>query len=163
MNLSERVRRLGCIWPAAGLAVGVAALLALAVLGTVTRNTRVLRHPATPALVRVAAPTATSTAVPTLPQPTPAPTAVSDGSGGETFRFGDLVEVYGTGGDGVRLRAEPGLQAAINGLGMDSEVFQVTDGPVESGGHVWWYLVNPYDTTRRGWAVAEFLRPLAGA
>ncbi len=112
MNLSERVKRLGCIWPAAGLAAGVAAVVALLFVGAVTRSTQVLRHPATPALVRVAAPTATSTAEPTIPQPTLVPTTVSDGSGG-TFLVGDLVEVYGTGGEGVRLRAEPGLQAAM--------------------------------------------------
>ncbi len=129
--------------------------------GSATRTAQVLRHPAPPALVRVPAPTPTSTAEPTVPQPTTAPTIEGDGSG-QTFLVGDLVEVFGTGGDGVRLRGEPGLQAAIQGLGMDSDVFQVTDGPVEAAGHVWWHLVNPYDTAQQGWAVAEFLRPLTG-
>ncbi len=144
-----------------GLAIGAAGVVILLILGTATRATQILRHPAPPALVRVPAPTATSTAEPTIPQPTTEPTAVGDGSG-EAFLIGDLVEVYGTDGDGVRLRADPGLQGAIRGLGMDSDVFQVTDGPVEAAGHVWWYLVNPYDTGQQGWAVAEFLRPLAG-
>jgi len=161
VGLTERVKRLGCIWPVIGLAAGVAGVVALLILGAVTRSSQVLRHPATPALVRVAAPTSTPTGQPTAPQPTPVPTTAGDGSGG-TYLAGDLVEVYGTGGDGVRLRAEPGLEAAIHGLGMDSDVFQVTDGPVEAAGHVWWYLVNPYDTADQGWAVAEFLRPLAG-
>ena len=155
------VKRIGCIWPAVGFAAGVAGVVAFLALGTATRAAQVLRHPAPPALVRVAAPTATLTAEPTLAQPTTAPTTVDDGSG-KTFVVGDLVEVYGTGGDGVRLRAEPGLQAAIRGLGMDSDVFQVTDGPVDAAGHIWWHLVNPYDTGQQGWAVAEFLRPLAG-
>jgi hypothetical protein len=76
---------------------------------------------------------------------------------------GDLIEVFGTGGEGVRLRSAPALEGTINGLGMDSDVFEVGDGPVEAEGHTWWYLVNPYDTGRQGWAVGEYLRPLQGS
>lgn len=161
MGLADLVKRVGCTWPALGLAAGFAGVAALVILSAVTRSARVVQHPATPVLVRVAAPTPTPTPLPTLPAPT-APPRTGAGTSGGTFLVGDLVEVYGTGGDGVRLRGEPGLQGAIKGLGMDSDVFQVTDGPVEAAGHVWWNLVNPYDADQQGWAVAEFLRPLAG-
>ena len=161
-GLASLVRRLGCIWPTVGLAAGSAGVVALLILGAATRAARVSQNPVTPTLVRVAAPLATPTPLPTLPAPTPAPTT-GVGAPGRTFQVGDLVEVFGTDGEGVRLRADPGLEGAINGLGMDSEVFRVDDGPVEAAGHVWWYLVNPYDTARRGWAVGEFLRPLLGS
>ena len=161
MSLSDLVKRLGWVWPSVGVAAGLAGLAAVLLLGSATRAARVVRYPATPELVRVAAPTPTPTPLPTLAVATAAPTS-GDGASGGTIVVGDLVEVNGTGGDGVRLRADPDLQAAIHGLGMDSDVFQVTDGPVEAAGHIWWKLVNPYDSAQQGWAVAEFLRPLQG-
>jgi hypothetical protein len=42
-------------------------------------------------------------------------------------------------------------------LGAEAEVFQVSDGPREIDGYTWWYLVGPYDESRRGWAVANYL------
>jgi hypothetical protein len=150
------------LWPAAGLAAGLTAVVALVILAATTRTSRILRQPLMPELVRVAAPSQTSTPPPTAPAPTAAPTTAGSTSAG-TILVGDLVEVFGTDGDGVRLRENPSLDGAINGLGMDSEVFQVSDGPVEAAGYLWWYLVNPYDTNRQGWAVAEFLRPLQGS
>jgi hypothetical protein len=76
---------------------------------------------------------------------------------------GALVEVFGTSGDGLRLRSEPDLQASILVLGVDTEVFQVEDGPVEAEGFQWWYLINPYDTAKQGWAVSTYLRALSSS
>lgn len=67
------------------------------------------------------------------------------------------VQITGTDGDGLRLRSAPGLDSEPQFLGFDTELFQVTDGPVEADGYTWWYLLAPYDETRSGWAAADFL------
>ena len=81
------------------------------------------------------------------------PTPVPAGDMG----IGAYVQIYGTGGDGLRLRAGPGTDNAPLFLGKESEVFQIKEGPKQSGGFTWWYLVAPYDENRRGWAVQNYL------
>jgi hypothetical protein len=74
-----------------------------------------------------------------------------------TIAAGLYVQINGTGGDGLRLRDEPGLSGNVLLLGNEAEVMQVGDGPVEADGYTWWFLVAPYDETRQGWAVADYL------
>lgn len=76
------------------------------------------------------------------------------------IRIGDSVQIYGTQGDGLRLRAEPGLESEILFLAYEGEIFLVKDGPQEASGYIWWYLVAPYDENVRGWAVENFLKAL---
>lgn len=76
------------------------------------------------------------------------------------IRPGDSVQIYGTQGDGLRLRAEPGLEGEILFLAYEGEIFLVKDGPEEASGYIWWYLVAPYDENVRGWAVENFLKAL---
>jgi hypothetical protein len=98
-------------------------------------------------------PAPTSTSLPTVPPlPSPTPTPATDG-----LSIGSYVKISGTGGDGLRLRYQPGLEGDVHLLGGEGEVFQVKDGPQEVSGHTWWYLVNPQDPRREGWAVADFL------
>jgi hypothetical protein len=70
---------------------------------------------------------------------------------------GMYVQITGTDGQGLRIRSGPGTTNDSKFLGMDSEVFKITDGPVHSDGMTWWYLVAPYDSTRSGWAAANYL------
>jgi hypothetical protein len=157
----QRVRRdVGCLWPALGVAVGLVAIAGWLGLGAATRGAGVVQQVVTPAVVRIPRPSSTATPLPTS-VPIPTETALPVEPTGP-ISVGDLIEVYGTSGDGVRLRSAPTLEGTVLGLGMDSDVFQVGEGPVEAGGHTWWYLVNPYDTDRQGWAVGEYLRPLQG-
>ena len=100
----------------------------------------------------IAAPTVTSNAPPTPTIDPFAPTAIPTG-----VALGNYVQITGTDGEGLRIRSEPGLNGAPDFLGYDSEVFIVRDGPRSVDGHVWWYLVAPYDDTRAGWAAADFL------
>ncbi len=103
--------------------------------------------------------TATATAAATAAEPTPLPeTPTPDPRAGLGIGPGNLVEVYGTGGDGLRLRAEASLSARVLFLALENEVFLVRDGPVEADGRVWWFLASPHEETRAGWAVAEYLR-----
>ena len=155
----DRLRRnVGCLWPVLGVAAGIILLLALLGLGAALRAARVAQQVATPAVIRIPRPSPTPTPQPTV-VPTATATAEAAGATGP-IGLGDLIEVFGTSGDGVRLRSAPNLEGAIAGLGMDNDVFTVEEGPVEAQGHIWWFLVNPYDTNRQGWAVADYLRPL---
>ena len=92
-------------------------------------------------------------------QSTDQPTGVA--AGGPVGR-GMLVEIVGTGTDGLRLRAAPGLQSATNLVAVENEVFEVQDGPDPADGLIWWYLVNPYDNRQYGWGVEEYLQPVTG-
>jgi hypothetical protein len=79
-----------------------------------------------------------------------------------TISVGSHVQVSGTGGEGLRLRIEPSLDGEILMLGSEAEVFRVHDGPREADGYTWWYLVGPFDSSRYGWAVANFLVVVQG-
>jgi hypothetical protein len=71
---------------------------------------------------------------------------------------GVLVQVSGTGLDGLRIRTDPSLQGQVKFVGIEAEVFQVKDGPRETDGYTWWFLVAPYDETLNGWAVGDYLQ-----
>ncbi|HSM23631.1 MAG TPA: hypothetical protein VK856_02075 [Anaerolineaceae bacterium] len=74
------------------------------------------------------------------------------------FQIGEFTQIAGTSGDGLRLRSGPSRTNSVNFIGMDSEVFEIVDGPIEADGFVWWYLEAPYDKTRNGWSVDEYLQ-----
>ena len=103
-------------------------------------------------LTVIPAPTATSSIPPTPTIDPFAPTAVPTG-----VAIGNYAQITGTGGEGLRIRSEPGLTGEPVFLGFDSEVFLVQDGPREVDGYVWWYLVSPYDDPRAGGAASDFL------
>jgi hypothetical protein len=115
---------------------------------------------AAPVVTLIPQPSATEVAptMPTvLPTETPQPTA-APASGTGRIEVGLVVEVNGTEGDGLRLRADPGTAGATQLLAGETEVFVVQDGPVEADGRTWFYLVSPSDASRAGWAVSDYLR-----
>ncbi len=116
----------------------------------------------TPILTVIPAPTATLTPVlsPILLTPTVTPTLILAGNAG-TIQVGAYVQITGTGGDGLRLRAGPGTDYDPIFLGREAEVFLVKDGPKEGTGYTWFFLEAPYDTTRSGWAAANYLQVIA--
>jgi hypothetical protein len=73
---------------------------------------------------------------------------------------GVYVQVTGTDGSGLRMRAEPGTSGEVRFVAMDSEAFLVIGGPVEKDGYTWWQLEAPYDKNRTGWSADAFLSPL---
>jgi hypothetical protein len=87
----------------------------------------------------------------------PMPTRVTDNPVTSTIAVGTYVQITGTGGEGLRLRSEPGLSGTVRFLAIDGEVFQVMDGPIELDGYTWWLLQAPYDPNVQGWAVADFM------
>lgn len=144
------------IWVIVG-ALMVACFLSLATLGilTVTRPSTGPDAPATAVIHVQFAPTPTLPA-PTLPPVTPTSSPPPLPESGE-ISVGAYAQIQGTGGDGLRLRDKPGLDGKVLLLGSEAEVFQVADGPVEVDGYTWWYLVGPFDNTRLGWAVSNYL------
>jgi hypothetical protein len=145
-----------------GLIIGVLVAVGGITGGIFTRNNRQSIANATPILKIIPAPSRTPT-----PQPTNTPvillataTSTSAVFGTGEISEGQLVEIFGTGGDNLRLRTSPGLNSAIAFLGVESEVFEVLDGPQELDGYVWWFLRNPYNPEKTGWAVSVYLRPI---
>lgn len=109
-------------------------------------------------LTVVPAPTIT----PTMVILTPESTVTPEGPVVDGIKVGIFVQISGTGGDGLRLRAGPGTDQAPRFLGYESEVFLVKDGPRLHGDYVWWFLEAPYDPTRSGWAVSKYLSVVGG-
>jgi hypothetical protein len=146
-------------WIAAGAGMGVLLLAGMVFLATMARRAE-LQDWGQPQLTVIAF--QTSTAIP--PESTQdlngigaASTSQPRVSSKEDFSIGDLVEVNNTGGEGLRLRNEPNLSSLVEVVGLDNEVFEVKGGPTESDGYIWWFLVNPYDNAKQGWAVGEYL------
>lgn len=144
-------------------AIVFAGLLYLLTLGLLWlgKPEQVASSAPTPILTILEAPT------PTLPLPTetpepeitptnPVPPPPPEGMLG----VGAYVQVSGTGGDGLRLRDEAGLQGRVLMLAIEAEVFQITGGPVEADNYTWWYLQAPYEESRTGWAAANYLSPV---
>lgn len=131
---------------------GLLSLLTAISLGLMTprQTTTVGFVPADVTVIPAPSSTSSAPATPTIDPfaPSPTPTGLVPGS---------YVQISGTEGQGLRIRAAPGLDGEFVFLGYDSEVFVVRDGPREVDGYVWWYLVAPYDETRTGWAAADFL------
>jgi hypothetical protein len=155
----EKLRGLLTPWVFFGSGLVAVTLLAGVVLSLFAfRPAAVPRGQPTVMLNVIPAPTMT----PILP--TPAPPATPTATEGVppspqpgVIAIGSYVAVSGTGTDGLRLRADPGLSGEIRFLGIEAEVFQVQDGPRESDGYTWWFLAAPFDEDRRGWAVSNYL------
>ncbi len=147
-------------WVTLGIILGVLLLLVAAGIGFFTRAAAPAAGQSLPVLTVVPLPSNT----PVTPSPSPSttpdwtPTPVPPPQLEGTFALGDLVSIFGTGGDGLRLRNQPGLVSSIAFLGVESEVFEVRNGPNEADGYEWWYLVNPYNSEKSGWVVANYLR-----
>ncbi len=99
-----------------------------------------------------AAPTVTPTPIP-LPETTPTAPALE-------IAVGSQVVIDGTEGVGLAVRQGPGLDYTYFFVGNDGEQFVIEDGPREADGYVWWYLTDPADENRAGWAVQNFLKPV---
>ena len=164
-NLFSRIGkwRPGCLWASSGGAFGGGLFILIVILGSVWRVSAPNRPEVTPVLTILAPPIispipATQTAVSFVPDPTNTPEQPALTQ--DSFLHGQLVTVFGTGGDGLRLRNQPNLDSMISFLALENEVFRVNGGPVNSDGYRWWYLVNPYDNNKAGWGVANYLRSL---
>lgn len=147
-------------WLVFGLILGVIVFIVALFNGYISRLSNHSRVSVLPGLTVVVVPTET------LPEPTlqdthistPTLTSTSLPSTTVEIDIGELVIVAGTDGDRLRIRTQPGLSSEIGFLAYENDVFQVENGPVEQDGYIWWFLVNPYDGSKSGWAVENYLR-----
>ncbi len=136
-------------------ALGLAVFLLFITFVWILLNTPERPQPGTfsAELTIIPAPTSTPTTQPTAtPDPNITPTPIP----GQVM-VGSYVQVAQTDGQGLRIRANPGLQGEFLFLALDSEMFIVQEGPVELDGYTWWLLTAPYDEQRVGWAASSFL------
>lgn len=140
-------------WVIFGAIIVAGALSFLAILGLGLVASRAQFDKISAVVTVIPAPTMTPT-IPLSHTSTPETTSIEING----ISIGKFVQISGTGGDGLRLRAGPGKDFAPLFLGFESEVFEVKDGPKFSDGITWWYLATPYDKTRSGWAAADYLK-----
>lgn len=111
---------------------------------TATRTATATATPtATPTATHTPTPTNTPTPTPTYTStPTPTPTAA-------------LAEVGGTGGQGVWMYRQPGLQGGKITAWRDGTVMIIAGGPVPADGYVWIQVIDPKG--RLGWIPERYL------
>lgn len=146
-----------------GLVIG-ALLLAVFIAGLILLRPGSLQPGSVnPVITVIAAPTAkpiTSQPTQLLQNTTPTPATSQLPTATGPIKLGSYVQISNTGGEGLRIRSAPGTNTQQLFLGMESEVFQVTNGPKQADGYTWWYLVAPYDKKRAGWAASDYLTPI---
>ena len=71
--------------------------------------------------------------------------------------IGSKIVINGTGGDGLAVRQGPGLDYQYIFVANDGDQFEVQDGPREASGYTWWYIADPQNPDRFGWAVVDFM------
>ena len=145
----------------AGVIIGmICIILVVIVMAFITPRNR--QFPiVTPEIMIIEAPTLAPLADST---PTQAAEAIATESNlppdpGSVIQVGLTVHISGTGGDGLRIRQEPGVDSTPLFLGADNEEFVVKDGPEVVDNLTWWYLEAPFDEKRQGWAAANYLAP----
>jgi hypothetical protein len=131
--------------------LSVLCVISILVIALLTSRTTTSGFPTASFLI-IPAPSLTPTVDPLLSfTPTP------DGKIVNGVGKGSIVQIHGTEGAGLRLRSGPGTGYNVKFVAMDAELYEVKDGPVDSDGYVWWFLVSPYDENRSGWAAADYL------
>lgn len=104
-------------------------------------------------------PAVVASVAPTPEPPTPTVPPVANPG---FVNLGVFVQVAHTEGDPLKLRQAPSLSAETNYLAVPNEVFKVENGPTIADGFTWWFLVDPIDSQRNGWAVENYLEATTG-
>jgi signal peptidase I len=73
---------------------------------------------------------------------------------------GNLVSVSNTQGDGLQIREGAGVSYVPRLVADEGDSFRVEAGPRESDDYTWWYVVDPNDPQRYGWAAQDYLSRL---
>ena len=68
---------------------------------------------------------------------------------------GSMVVVNASGG--LNVRAGAGLDHNIMFNADFGAVFEVEDGPQQANGLTWWMIRDPMNSSRFGWAAADYL------
>lgn len=145
----------------AGFLLAVACLAAGVIFFSLQQPGTRVYQPVTPAITLIAAPSLQPTIQPTatLPQEMLATLASLPPDPGASIGVGMNVHIAGTGGDGLRVRESPGVDATPLFLAAENEEFIIIEGPQSVNNLNWWYIKAPYDDQRQGWAAANYLSP----
>jgi len=139
------------------LMMGLACLAGILVIGRIYRASAPLYLGDRLGFTLIPAPTSTKTEEPTKPVSLTAVVPSTSSAMKSDIRLNSYVQVNGTQGDGLRLREKPGIGNTILSLASESEVFVVLEGPIQADGYQWWYIADPYNEKRRGWAAENYL------
>ncbi len=93
-------------------------------------------------------------------QTTPSATPTLEIENPKGIAINAYIKISQTGGSGLRIRTQPGTSSAVLFLAMDEEVFRIIGGPQEKDDLIWWQVQAPYDSTRSGWAAADYLEKI---
>jgi hypothetical protein len=74
------------------------------------------------------------------------------------FAKGFKVIVKGTEGEGLRLHQAAGQDSPTVFLANESDLYVIIDGPIITGGYIWWQIRSLSIETNIGWAVQDFLK-----
>src|SRR5450756_165170 len=77
----------------------------------------------------------------------------------ETLTVGTAVQVTGTGGDGLNVRSSAATSGTVVGAEKDGARGVVQEGPVASGGFIWWRV--QWKSGVMGWSVDTYLKVAA--
>ena len=59
--------------------------------------------------------------------------------------------------EGLNVRAAAGLDGNVRFQPDEGDRFVIVDGPQQASGITWWQISDPDDTSRSGWAAADYL------
>ncbi len=59
--------------------------------------------------------------------------------------------------DGLNIRQSPGLNQKVVTNANQGDQFKVIEGPQSADSLTWWHIQDPTDSTRDGWAAADYL------
>jgi len=144
------------------VAVGAVILLLVALIAFVVRRSNdsldwVATPSVTPAIVENTPAATTLQVSPTvMPHITETPTVMWPTPTEESLMApGQYVQVTGTGVLGLRLRSEPGLNAATTDVAAEQSILKILAGPQQVDDIEWWQLESSDGIA--GWAAGDFL------
>ena len=73
------------------------------------------------------------------------------------FSVGMHVQIYMTGGDGLRIRSIAGFDGTPMFLGSEGENFEILEGPEIIDSTIWWKIASVSNPKKTGWAVQDYL------
>ena len=141
-------------------AVGFSVLVLVLLSAAVFVLTTVPSRGALPTAALTIIPGPTSTSYVTTPTLTRVPTITSNLPPSPMpgmIGIGSSVQIFGTEGSGLNIRATPGVSSTVLFVALESDVFEIIDGPVVVDNITWWQLVTPLDSARIGWAASNYL------
>lgn len=97
------------------------------------------------------------------PTPTATVPATATGEATEipepTVQVGSQIIISGTEDAGLAVRQGPGVDFTYFFVAEEGAQFMVEAGPREADGYTWWYVTDPADSDRAGWAVEDYMLP----